>query len=129
MPPASGEDLGESGVVDADGEDDGHDYEESGDLAFAEFGADRVLSCHRPDPPGLKPLLSMRFNGKAEGEPLQEQEPRPKRLVLVQPFRGAKAPRFHRARPSCFHPIKPTASTARALPFQRDTYSSLGLTL
>ena len=60
MPPAPGEDLGESGVADAGGEDDGEEDEESGDLAFAEFFADGGLFCHLP--PGLKPLDSIPFN-------------------------------------------------------------------
>ncbi len=71
----SGEDIFDSGMVDAGGEDDGEDDEESGDLTFVELVVDGVLSCHRPDLPGLKPLLSMRFNGTVEAVPLQREIP------------------------------------------------------
>jgi hypothetical protein len=46
MPPASWKNIGEAGVEDADGEDDGEEDQESGDLAFAELVVGSVLSCH-----------------------------------------------------------------------------------
>jgi hypothetical protein len=46
MPPAFREDLGDSGVEDAGGEDDGEQDEEPGDLAFAELFGYGDLLCH-----------------------------------------------------------------------------------
>jgi hypothetical protein len=54
VPPAVGEDLGDSGVVDTGSEDDGEKDKQTGDLAFAELFGDLFRWRHRGySSPGL----------------------------------------------------------------------------